>query len=136
MADYGTKPALLPIEAKRGFDTVIPFSIQDAMGQNYADFADWVFTFAASTSQGGAPFFVMTTAADTPSGSYIKQTEDTGGDVLPGMFEFCLMSEDQGGFSQSSGPSPDRFYYELSATGPHFGKWPLCVGQITIGKSL
>ncbi len=128
-ASVGTRPAYVPIDGKRGYNTTVPFTILDGEGLPYGDFEDWVFNVRFAPGPGTEAFFTLTSPAFTPGGSYINQSSGSDRE-----FEMTLSALDQSFFAMSSGPMPDRYYYEMDATGPAFGRWPIVSGEYTVAK--
>lgn len=135
MANYGTKPAYFPIEAMQGFDVNLPLSIQDFGGALYDDFSSWQFTMKILSDATTGDLLVFENTPTT-NGSYISQLLDLSGNVLPDFFELHISASDLALLPISAGLMPDRFYFQLIASGPAFGDWPLAIGQIVVSKQI
>ena len=126
----GTIPAMFQMAAKRGSLLKIPFQIRDQLNKPYDDFLDWEFIIKFSLLVGEEPFMVLRTSEPTENGSYIQQVDDSI------QFDLQLTPDDLETWPITGGNAPDRYYYELSATGPSFGSWVLCVGDVVVQKSI
>ena len=127
---YGTSPAVDTFEARRGFDFDMQFTLRDQNGEVYPTFDTWSFQLRVSSEVGASPFFAMTTGTNTSNGGYIEPIAD--GETV----EVHLDANDLAGFSASSGSSPDRYAYQITASSSEFGNWPLLVGDFVLGKSI